>query len=93
MKRTALAGLFICAALIAPSAFAAEDLCDTQLKGVENSLASSEAQSEGLKNDIDKLLKDAKAAKAKGTDAGTKDCIELTSQAQKKIDDDQKGDQ
>jgi hypothetical protein len=92
MKLTALAGLFVATALLATSAYAADDLCTINLQKIENAQATAPAQSEGLKNDIDALVAKAEAAHAKGTAAGTKDCEGLTAQALQKIADDKKGD-
>lgn len=36
MKRSALAGLFVAAALLAPSVFAADDLCTVNLQKIKD---------------------------------------------------------
>lgn len=93
MKRSALAGLFVAAALLAPSVFAADDLCAVNLQKIKDAQVSGEAQSADLKANIDKAVKEAKAAQAKGTEEGKKDCISLTTQALQDIQNNTKGDQ
>ena len=93
MKRSALAGLFIAAALLSPSAFAEADLCTVNLQKIKEAQVSTEVQSEGLKTNIEDAVKKAEAAKAKGTEEGKKDCISLTTQALQDINNNTKGDQ
>nr|BFE91580.1 hypothetical protein GCM10020185_21160 [Pseudomonas brassicacearum subsp. brassicacearum] len=49
--------------------------------------------SESMKSDIDATVQQATAAKAKGTEQGTKECISLTTQALQKLQNNTKGDQ
>ncbi|EPL04020.1 hypothetical protein [Pseudomonas sp. CF161] len=95
MKRSALAGLFITAAMLASPVFAAaqEDLCQINLQKIRDAKVSTEAMSEQLSNDIDASVQQATAEKAKGTEEGTKNCISLTTQAIQKIQNNTKGDQ
>ncbi|WP_300728189.1 hypothetical protein [Pseudomonas sp.] len=78
MKRTALAGLFVCAAMLASPAFAEENLCDTNLKQIDNTLATLVATSENTTDDIHALVKKAKDEKAAGK---VEECISTTTQA------------
>jgi len=95
MKRTALAGLFISAAMLASPVFAGsqDDLCKINLQKINDAKVSTEQMSEGLKTDIDATIGQAKAEQAKGTEEGTKNCISLTSQAIQKLQNNTKGDQ
>lgn len=79
MKRTALTGLFLSAALLASPVFAADDLCDSNLQTLKDAHASSATNlSPDVKEMMTKTESDAMAAKAKGDE---KTCIELTTQA------------
>ncbi|VVN98597.1 hypothetical protein [Pseudomonas fluorescens] len=95
MKRSALAGLFITAAILASPVFAGsqDDLCNINLQKIRDAKVSTEQMSEGLKSDIDATVHQATAAKAKGTEEGAKECISLTTQAMQKIQNNSKGDQ
>jgi len=95
MKRSALAGLFITAAMLASPVFAAaqEDLCQINLQKIRDAKVSTEAMSEQLSNDIDASVQQATAEKAKGTEEGIKNCISLTTQTIQKIQNNTKGDQ
>lgn len=76
MKRTALTGLFLTAALLGSPVFAADDLCGANIKTLENAEVSSSSNlAEDTKTGLAKTVKDAKAAKAAGDE---KTCIELT---------------
>ncbi|WP_095105846.1 hypothetical protein [Pseudomonas sp. Irchel 3E20] len=88
MKRSALAGLFITAAMLASPVFAAEDLCAINLQKISDAKVSTGEMPEDLKNTIDKAESEAKAAQA----AGNKDeCISLTTQAIQEIANNNKG--
>ena len=88
MKRSALAGLFITAAMLASPVFAAEDLCAINLQKINDAKVSTGEMPEDLKNTIDKAESEAKAAQA----AGNKDeCISLTTQAIQEIANNNKG--
>ena len=79
MKRTALTGLFLSAALLASPVFAADDLCAANLQTLKDAHTSTSINLSGeVKEMIGKTESDAKAAQAKGDD---KTCIELTTQA------------
>ncbi|KAB0536372.1 hypothetical protein F7R03_31915 [Pseudomonas palleroniana] len=95
MKRTALAGLFISAAMLASPVFADSqaDLCQINLQKIKDAKVSSEQMSESMKSDIDATVQQATAAKAKGTEQGTKECISLTTQALQKLQNNTKSDQ
>lgn len=95
MKRSALAGLFITAAILASPVFAGsqDDLCNINLQKIRDAKVSTEQISESLKSDIDATIHQATAAKARGTEEGTKECISLTTQAMQKIQNTTKGDQ
>ncbi|MEE4373656.1 hypothetical protein V2L05_02515 [Pseudomonas alliivorans] len=83
MKRTALTGLFLSAALLASPVFAADDLCSANLQALKDAQTSSGTNlSPDVKEMIEKTEKDAMAAKAKGDE---KKCVELTTQATTKL--------
>jgi hypothetical protein len=95
MKRSALAGLFITATMLASPVFAAaqEDLCQINLQKIKDAKVSTEVMSEQLSADIDASVQQASAEKAKGTEEGTKNCISITTQAIQKLQNNTKGDQ
>lgn len=76
MKRTAITGLLLSAALLASPVFAAEDLCASNLQKIDDNMATAGATSEGMDDAVSKSVQDAKAAQAAGN---TKDCITITS--------------
>ncbi|NWC95522.1 MULTISPECIES: hypothetical protein [unclassified Pseudomonas] len=87
MKRSALAGLFITAAMLASPVFAADktdSLCQSNLDRINNGKALLATDTSGKAGEIDTAVSQAKAAHAAGDD---KKCIEITSKA---IDDLQK---
>lgn len=94
MKRSAFAGLFICAAMLASPVFAAtdvpakKDLCAIQLQTVNDALASSGQTSENTNDNLKAAYKKAKAAHASGND---EECVEVTSQVLQKIQNINKG--
>jgi hypothetical protein len=77
MKRTALTGLFLTAALLASPVFA-EDLCGANLHTIKNQLADPGNMGNDQKTQLMETQKAAMAAHKAGDD---KKCIELTSQA------------
>ncbi|MEN2397621.1 hypothetical protein [Pseudomonas halotolerans] len=94
MKRTAFAGLFISAALLASPVFAADtNLCDTQLKKIDNDMATAQQMSESLKTELDSKVTKAKTEQAKGTKEGVENCISLTTQVLQEMQNNNKGDQ
>jgi hypothetical protein len=81
MKRSALAGLFITAAMLAPPAFAVgndADLCQINLDKINNGKALLATDTSGKSGEIDTAVSQAKAAHAAGDE---KKCIEITSKA------------
>ena len=76
MKRTALTGLFLTAALLGSPVFAADDLCGANINTLENAEVSTGTNlAADTKTGLAKTIQDAKAAKAAGDE---KTCIELT---------------
>lgn len=76
MKRTALTGLFLSAALLASPVFAADDLCSANIKTLENAQDSTNTNlSTGNKGMLETTVKNAKAAQAQKDE---KKCIEIT---------------
>ena len=79
MKRSALAGLFITAAMLASPAFAADkDLCQINLDKINSGKTQLSTDTSGKSGEIDTAVSQAKAAHAAGDD---KKCIEITSKA------------
>ncbi|HWD32212.1 hypothetical protein ACIKP7_02615 [Pseudomonas caricapapayae] len=78
MKRTAITGLFIAAALLASPVFAADDLCALNLQKIDDATATAGATSENTSENVADQVKEAKAAQAAGN---TKDCIAITTKA------------
>ncbi|MET0774716.1 MAG: hypothetical protein ABWZ65_04400 [Pseudomonas mandelii] len=69
MKRTALAGLFIFAAMLASPVFAADnDLCTSKLQELKNKVSSLPASSGNVATEIKRLMASAEASKASGDD-------------------------
>lgn len=89
MKRTAITGLFLSAALLASPVFAAdEDLCATNLQKIDDQMATMGATSEGLDNTLKEHVADAKAAQSAGNE---KDCITITSKVLSRLEKTDKG--
>ena len=94
MKRTALAGLFISAVMLASPVFAAEtvpakdDLCAINLQSIENAMATSGQTSENTADDIKAGYEKAKKEQASGD---VKACISTTTQLLQRIQDNNKG--
>ena len=90
MKRSALAGLFITAAMLASPAFAAgePDLCKINLDKINNGKALLATDTTGKSGEIDTAVSQAKAAQAAGDD---KRCIEITSKALQDLQNSDKG--
>lgn len=88
MKRTAITGLFMTAALLASPVFAADDLCSGNLQKIDDQLTSLSATSEDLVKSVKEQADDARAAQAAGND---KNCIALTTKALKDLEDSTKG--
>ncbi|WP_219096615.1 hypothetical protein [Pseudomonas sp. UMAB-40] len=78
MKRSVLLGLFVTASLMASTSFAAEkDLCAVNLQTIENAKAQIPPD---MTDQVMDSVKKAQADQAKGTKAGTDDCIAETNQ-------------
>ncbi|ALU62192.1 hypothetical protein [Pseudomonas syringae] len=76
MKRTALTGLFLSAALLASPVFAADNLCAANIKTIENAkISSSTNLSTENKKMLDDTVKNAKAAQAQNDE---NKCVEVT---------------
>ncbi|MGU9858744.1 hypothetical protein [Pseudomonas sp. LF245] len=90
MKRSALAGLFITAAMLASPVFAAgdKDLCEINLNKINNGKALLATDSSGKSGEIDTAVSQAKAAHAAGDE---KKCIEITAKALQDLQDLDKG--
>jgi hypothetical protein len=83
MKHSAIAGLFISAAMLASPVFAADkDLCDAQVQKLDDAITTAPAVSENAMDNAKTALEDAKKAQASGND---KDCIEISGQMLEKI--------
>lgn len=79
MKRTALAGLFISAAMLASPVLAADnDLCTSKLQELKNKVTSLPASSNNTTMEIKRLMSSAEASKAAGDD---KKCATEATQA------------
>ncbi|MBX9406033.1 hypothetical protein K5E40_10125 [Pseudomonas baetica] len=84
MKRTAFAGLFISAALLASPVFAADnDLCTSKLQELKDKVTSLPATSENTTMDIKRMQGDAEMAQKAGDD---KKCIASATQALQRVD-------
>ncbi len=92
MKRSALAGLFMTAAMLASPAFAAgdKDLCQINLDKINNGKALLATDTSGKSGEVDTAVAQAKAAHAAGDD---KKCIEITSKALQDLQNIDKGSQ
>ena len=93
MKRSALAGLFVTAAMLASPVFAADsekDLCQINIDKINNAKATLATDSTGKSGEIDTAVASAKAAHAAGDD---KKCIEITSKALQDLQNSEKGGQ
>lgn len=88
MKRTAITGLFMTAALLASPVFAADDLCASNLQKIDDQLATVGATSEDLIKSVKEQAADARAAQTAGND---KDCIALTTKALQDLENTTKG--
>lgn len=79
MKRTALTGLFLTAALLGSPVFAADDLCGANLQTLKDAQTSSSTNlGVDTKDELAKTQAQAMAAQKAGDD---KKCIELTTKA------------
>ena len=73
MKRTTLAGLFICAAMLASPAFAADNnLCTSKLQELKGKVNALPATSANTTMEIKRLMSSAEASQASGDD---KKCV------------------
>ncbi|TDF80442.1 hypothetical protein [Pseudomonas sp. H9] len=90
MKRIAISGLFLSAALLTSPVFAADDLCAANLQKIDDMMATAGATSEALGDSIKTHVDDAKKAQAAGND---KDCIAITSKVLERLEKVEKGGQ
>ncbi len=93
MKRSALAGLFVTAAMLASPVFAAgndKDLCQINLDKINNGKALLATDTSGKSGEIDTAVSQAKAAETAGDD---KKCIEISSKALQDMQNSDKGGQ
>ncbi|WP_348748920.1 hypothetical protein [Pseudomonas rhodesiae] len=92
MKRSALAGLFMTAAMLASPAFAAgdKDLCQINLDKINNGKALLATDTSGKSGEVDTAVAQAKAAHAAGDE---KKCIEITSKTLQDLQNGEKGGQ
>lgn len=92
MKRTALAGLFVAAAMLASPVFANEpakdDLCAINLQKINDAMATSGQTSENSSDDIKTGIEKAKSEQAEGENEV---CIATTTQLLQRIQDINKG--
>lgn len=90
MNRSALAGLFMTAAMLASPAFAAgdKDLCQINLDKINNGKALLATDTSGKSGEVDTAVAQAKAAHAAGDD---KKCIEITSKTLQDLQNSEKG--
>ncbi|MEB0044154.1 MULTISPECIES: hypothetical protein [unclassified Pseudomonas] len=66
MERTALGGLFICAALLASPVFAADNnLCTAKVQELRNKVSSLPATSDNITMEVKRMQASAEAAAAK----------------------------
>ncbi|KQN51179.1 tmRNA [Pseudomonas sp. Leaf48] len=77
MNRSVLLGLFITASMMASPSFAAEDLCEVNLKTIENGKAQVPPE---MTDQVKASVEKAKAEQAKGTQEGIDACISETTQ-------------
>lgn len=82
MKRSVLLGLFVTASMLASSSFAT-DLCDTNLKAIEN--AKSQYKGSDIEAKVEASVQQAKAHQALNTKEGTEKCISETTQTIQEI--------
>lgn len=83
MKRTALTGLFLTAALLGSPAFAADDLCGANLQALKDAHTSANAN---MSADTKKEIADTQEAAVKAQKAGDeKTCVELTTKTITKL--------
>jgi len=79
MKRTAIAGLFMSAAMLTSPVFAADnDLCTSKLQQLKAKVNALPASPDSTAMEIKRLLASAEASKAAGDD---KKCITEATQA------------
>ncbi|TFB36413.1 hypothetical protein [Pseudomonas sp. F01002] len=84
MKHSAIAGLFITAAILASPAFAADkDLCAANIQKIDDFAASAPSLPESSLDNIKAAQEKSKAAQAAGND---KDCVEITTGIIKKME-------
>ena len=82
MKHSALAGMFITAALLASPVFAADDLCATNIQKLQDAVDAKMSVGENSLDNVKAALDKAKAAQTAGND---KDCIAISTGMLEKI--------
>ena len=83
MKRSAIAGLFVTAAMLASPVFAADkDLCTSNIEQIKQVLASDPTSAENSIDNIKESLKRAEDAQKAGDD---KKCISETTKTLERI--------
>lgn len=82
MKRSVLLGLFVTASMLASSSFAA-DLCETNLKTIEN--AKAQYQGSDIEAKVEASIQQAKAHQALKTKEGLDKCTSETTQTIQEI--------
>lgn len=87
MKRSALAGLFITAAMLASPVFAASDLCDVNLQKVQDGITTAGTIGEPAQGELMSAQRAAQTAKDNGDD---KACIAESQRALQILADAQK---
>ncbi|MBK5352642.1 hypothetical protein JFU37_08985 [Pseudomonas sp. TH41] len=84
MKRTALAGLFISAAMLASPVFAADNnLCTSKLQELKSKVNALPASSDNSTMEIKRLMASAEASKASGDN---NKCVSEATQALTRAD-------
>ncbi|MFY0731232.1 hypothetical protein [Pseudomonas sp. NFX15] len=79
MKHTVLAGLLICAAILASPVFAADNnLCTSKLQELQGKVNALPASAANTSMEIKRLMSSAEASKASGDD---KKCVTEATQA------------
>jgi hypothetical protein len=83
MKRTALTGLFLTAALLGSPVFAADDLCGANLQALKDAQVSSGSNlAADTKAETEKAYNEALAAQKAGDD---KKCVTLTTKQMEEL--------
>ncbi|MNF70220.1 hypothetical protein D3C76_751840 [compost metagenome] len=76
MKRIALSGLLITAALLASPVFAADDECDSNLQAVKDDITAAGEIGEPIKSQLEALVVQAEKAHKAGNEKACTDATE-----------------